>query len=717
MEENCGISTFSITRTYAKITNELMHLLEMKTKKRVLSVEGNVAESWRRDEHAAPPRWLKKAVMMIVVENKKPVVGVMFEGRKGALRATCLLACNVFGEIQVKKSHMALRCTERRSVRFYSVAEPTPLRKMFDVAFIVAGIQCGWAIQHSLLTPYVCLGMLPLEGEVTHAARKNCVKQDRLQTLRIGEEKNEDGRRMKKEKNKERKSPSPTEPIDPTTPSITTLSVEASQAEPTPLRKMFDVAFIVAGIQCGWAIQHSLLTPYVQFLRLSHAATSLIWLCGPVSGLVVQPIVGYYSDRSTSRFGRRRPFILRGAVAVAIAEFHISYAADIGYDDITKKTCPWAVGVFVIGFGILHVANNMLQGHCRAFLADLAAGDQRKTRIANGFFSFFIGVGNVLGFTAASFSGLDKTFPFMQTKACDVFCANLKSSYFYSILLLVFLASVALIYVKEKPVLPRAVQEDAQPSAPSPTEPIDPTTPSITTLSVEASQAEPTPLRKMFDVAFIAAGIQCGWAIQHSLLTPYVQFLGVPHATASLIWLCGPVSEHVEQPIIGYYSDRSTSRFGRRRPFILRGAVVVAIAEFLISYAVDIGYDDITKKTRPWAVGVFVIGFGILHVANNMLQGPCRAFLADLVAGDQRKTRIANGFFSFFIGVGNVLGFAAASFSGLDKTFPFTQTKFLLLLDLVTGVLSHRSSHLRKGQARAATGGARGRATLGFLSA
>jgi len=260
---------------------------------------------------------------------------------------------------------------------------------------------------------------------------------------------------------------SPTKPMDPTKPSITALRVDAGQGEPSPHRKMFAVASIAAGIQFGWALQLSLLTPYIQLLGVPHAASSIIWLCGPISGLVVQPVVGYYSDRSTSRFGRRRPFILGGAVAVAIAVFLIGYAADIGYsagDDITKKTRPKAVAVFVIGFWILDVANNMMQGPCRAFLADLAAGDQRKTRMANGFFSFFMAVGNVLGYAAGSLNSLHKIFPFTETKACDVFCANLKSCFFFSILLLLVLSTVALIYVKDKPVAARAVQDDAQPS-------------------------------------------------------------------------------------------------------------------------------------------------------------------------------------------------------------------------------------------------------------
>ncbi|XP_061352940.1 sucrose transport protein SUC1-like [Gastrolobium bilobum] len=228
--------------------------------------------------------------------------------------------------------------------------------------------------------------------------------------------------------------------------------------EPSPLGKMIVVASIAAGIQFGWALQLSLLTPYVQLLGVPHMWASFIWLCGPISGLVVQPIAGYYSDRCTSRFGRRRPFIFFGSLAVAIAVFLIGFAADLGYsfgDDLTKKTRPRAVAIFVIGFWILDVANNMLQGPCRAFLGDLSAGDYKKIRVGNALFSFFMAVGNVLGYAAGSYSGLHKIFPFTQTKACDVFCANLKTCFFFSIFLLLVLAVIALVVVHDAPINPR----------------------------------------------------------------------------------------------------------------------------------------------------------------------------------------------------------------------------------------------------------------------
>ena len=234
---------------------------------------------------------------------------------------------------------------------------------------------------------------------------------------------------------------------------------EAADRKPCPLRKMIAVASIAAGIQFGWALQLSLLTPYIQLLGVPHKWAANIWLCGPVSGMIVQPIVGYYSDRSHSRFGRRRPFIFSGALAVAIAVFFIGYAADLGHsfgDDLSKKTRPRAVVIFILGFWVLDVANNMLQGPCRAFLGDLAAGDHRRMRMGNAMFSFFMAVGNILGYAAGSFSKLYHMFPFTETKACDVFCANLKTCFFLSIFLLAVVSSFALYYVEDIPLEPKS---------------------------------------------------------------------------------------------------------------------------------------------------------------------------------------------------------------------------------------------------------------------
>jgi len=139
----------------------------------------------------------------------------------------------------------------------------------------------------------------------------------------------------------------------------------------------------------------------------------------------------------------------------------------------------------------------------------------------------------------------------------------------------------------------------------------------------DQDQDQASPLWKIIAVASIAAGVQFGWALQLSLLTPYVQLLGVTHAWSSFIWLCGPISGIVVQPIVGYTSDRSKSKCGRRKPFITIGTTLICSSVLLIGFAADLGYllgDSLHQKTKPRAVGLFVIGFWILDIANNMVQ-------------------------------------------------------------------------------------------------
>ncbi|KAG7942394.1 hypothetical protein I3843_16G100000 [Carya illinoinensis] len=222
-----------------------------------------------------------------------------------------------------------------------------------------------------------------------------------------------------------------------------------------PLRRLLRVASVACGIQFGWALQLSLLTPYVQELGIPHAWASVIWLCGPLSGLFVQPLVGLMSDRCTSRFGRRRPFILAGAISIAFAVLIIGHSADIGWllgdrGDVR----PRAVGVFVFGFWILDVANNMTQGPCRALLADLTGKDHRRTRVANAYFSLFMAVGNVLGFATGAYSGWYKIFTFTFTSACDVNCANLKSAFLIDIACIAITTYISIAAAQEVPLGP-----------------------------------------------------------------------------------------------------------------------------------------------------------------------------------------------------------------------------------------------------------------------
>eukprot|EP00249_Psilotum_nudum_P013694 c24461_g1_i1 orf=446-1894(+) len=219
-----------------------------------------------------------------------------------------------------------------------------------------------------------------------------------------------------------------------------------------PLRALARVASVAAGVQFGWALQLSLLTPYVQELGISHVWASYIWLCGPVSGMLVQPLVGHLSDQCESQWGRRRPFIVTGALLIVVAVIIIAFSADLGYvfgDTFLSR--PRAITIFVLGFWILDLANNTMQGPCRALLADFTGKDHRRTRRANTFYSLFMGVGNVLGYATGSYNGWHKILPFTQTVACGVSCANLKSAFLLDTIVLIITTALCATATQEIP--------------------------------------------------------------------------------------------------------------------------------------------------------------------------------------------------------------------------------------------------------------------------
>ncbi|KAJ7551097.1 hypothetical protein O6H91_07G133600 [Diphasiastrum complanatum] len=216
-------------------------------------------------------------------------------------------------------------------------------------------------------------------------------------------------------------------------------------------------SMVAGGVQFGWALQLSLLTPYIQTLGIEHSLSSFIWLCGPITGLIVQPCVGIWSDKCKSKWGRRRPFIFTGSLMVTI----IGFAADIGYllgDThqhclVYKGLRPWAAGVFIFGFWLLDLANNTVQGPARALLADIAGSDQRYA--ANAIFSVWMAIGNILGFSTGASGQWHEWFPFLKSKACCEACANLKAAFLVAVIFLCVCTLVTLLCAHEEPYVPK----------------------------------------------------------------------------------------------------------------------------------------------------------------------------------------------------------------------------------------------------------------------
>jgi maltose/moltooligosaccharide transporter len=141
--------------------------------------------------------------------------------------------------------------------------------------------------------------------------------------------------------------------------------------------QIFNMSFGFLGIQFGWGLQLANMSGIYTYLGASPDAVPLLWLAGPMTGLLVQPIVGSMSDRTWNWLGRRRPYFLTGAILASIALFFMP----------DSSTLWMAAGLL----WILDASINISMEPFRAFVADKLNVNQRTAGFVMQ--SFFIGIG------------------------------------------------------------------------------------------------------------------------------------------------------------------------------------------------------------------------------------------------------------------------------------------------------------------------------------
>ncbi len=157
------------------------------------------------------------------------------------------------------------------------------------------------------------------------------------------------------------------------------------------------------GLQFAWQMRIALSEPVTSSLGASPLLYSLIWLAGPFSGMVVQPIIGVLSDNTKSRFGRRRPYLLGGAIITAIALWAFPHSA--GISDIISKVChcnmPAWGGLLIAALMIwvIDACINIAQGPYRSLIPDVVPREQHAQ--ANSYISLAIGLGSVVAMIVA----------------------------------------------------------------------------------------------------------------------------------------------------------------------------------------------------------------------------------------------------------------------------------------------------------------------------
>ena len=152
--------------------------------------------------------------------------------------------------------------------------------------------------------------------------------------------------------------------------------------------QIFNMSFGFLGIQFGFALQNSNASGILRNYGADVEHLSWFWLAAPIVGLIVQPIVGHYSDRTWNRLGRRRPYFLAGAILSASALTLMPNANILG------SIAP----LVIIGAGFLMIMDacfNLAMEPFRALVADNLPDSQRTLGFSVQ--TFLIGIGAIVG--------------------------------------------------------------------------------------------------------------------------------------------------------------------------------------------------------------------------------------------------------------------------------------------------------------------------------
>lgn len=154
---------------------------------------------------------------------------------------------------------------------------------------------------------------------------------------------------------------------------------------PTPdlsFWQIWNLSFGFFGIQFGWGLQMGNMSAIYEYLGARPEAIPLLWLAAPLTGMLVQPLIGSLSDHTWNRFGRRRPYFFIGALLSSLALLFMPGSSAL-----------WMAAGFL---WILDTAINVSMEPFRAFVADVVPPRQRTHGFAMQ--SFFIGAGAVCAF-------------------------------------------------------------------------------------------------------------------------------------------------------------------------------------------------------------------------------------------------------------------------------------------------------------------------------
>jgi Na+/melibiose symporter and related transporters len=203
--------------------------------------------------------------------------------------------------------------------------------------------------------------------------------------------------------------------------------------------QIWNMSFGFLGIQFGFALQNANVSRIFETLGAKVENIPILWIAAPVTGLIIQPIIGHMSDNTWNRLGRRRPYFLTGAILASLALIFMP-----------NSPVLWiAAGTL----WIMDASINISMEPFRAFVGDMLPSEQRTTGFATQ--SFFIGTGAVIASVLPAV--LTNFFHVQNTAPAGQIPMSVKLSFYIGGF--VFISAVIWTIIRTKEYSPEVLRE------------------------------------------------------------------------------------------------------------------------------------------------------------------------------------------------------------------------------------------------------------------
>lgn len=281
------------------------------------------------------------------------------------------------------------------------------------------------------------------------------------------------------------------------------------RAKNLSLFQLFNLSAGIIGLQFAWSMQIALSSRILEPLGADPFLFGLIWCAGPITGLLIQPLIGAWSDRCWTRLGRRRPFVLAGALLGAMAIFAFPFAPTL----LIAALLTWVIDACL----------NTAQGPYRALVPDNAPPQQHA--VANSFINFAFGAGSVIALGVA---------PLL--KAFNI-AMSVEQQYIFASLALVLTITYASLSIRE--TRPASLNKPAHSGQPS----------GGILDALRRFASGNREIHKLCGIQFITwVGLMC----MYIYLTPFVvhHVYGLPDTSTSQYKQLGRLMETADAPLL-----------------------------------------------------------------------------------------------------------------------------------------------------------------------